>query len=728
MIWAALIIKPAMTLDTVKKHKPTTTATTSPAPATEPLPREDDRQFFNRELSWLEFNRHVLDEATDDSNPVLERLKFLSIFSTNLDEFFMIRVSGLKEQITEGIGELSPDGMTASEQLAEIYKRLRPMRSRQVSYLKEVVFPALAASGITIEPYVGLNVKEKKLLDKYFRNNLFPILTPQSVDASHPFPYISNLSLNLGLYVEPNRASTQANLKHLFRQKRFTRIKLPPSAPRLIPIDEKKGRFALIEEVISANVHELFPNMKTSEAFLFRVTRDADIEIREDEAGDLLRTMERELQRHRDRFSVRIEVASVMPEKMVKLLVTGVGLENEEVERIDGFVDIPDLMQLYGLDQPTLKDKPFATVLPAPLQKKENIFDVIKKQDILLHHPYNSFSAVSDFIADAAEDPNVQAIKICLYRTGKDSPIVASLVRASRLGKQVTALVELKARFDEENNIEWARRLENEGVHVVYGISTLKTHSKVLLVVRREKDKLCRYVHLATGNYNPFTSRIYTDLGILTADEEIGEDASSLFNFLTGYSQQDKYKRLLVAPLNLRERLLELIRREAKNKGSGKPARIVMKANSMTDDQLIKELYGASQAGVEIDLIIRGICTLRPGVKGLSENIRVRSVIGRFLEHSRVYYFANGGGEADEIFIGSADLMHRSFDRRVEVVTPVIDAEIKGYLRDVLLLAYLKDQVNAYTLQADGSYKKTGNRTKGGADAQQFFVGKNSLD
>ncbi len=727
MIRAALIIKPAMTLASVKRNKPTTTATVAPSPEIEPLPTEDERQFFNRELSWLEFNRHVLDEATDETNPLLERLKFLSIFSTNLDEFFMIRVSGLKEQIAENIGELSPDGMTASEQLAEIYKRLRPMRARQASYLKDSVFPALARNGITIEPYAGLNIKEKKLLDKYFRNNLFPILTPQLVDASHPFPYISNLSLNLGVFVEPNRASTQANLKHLFRQKRFTRIKLPASAPRLVPIDAKKGRYALIEQVISANVHDLFPNMKTSEAFLFRVTRDADIEIREDEAGDLLRTMERELQRRRDRFPVRIEIAATMPEKMVKLLMTGVGLENEEVERVDGFVDIPDLMQLYSLDKPRLKDKPFATVLPAPLHKKENIFEVIKKQDVLLHHPFNSFSAVSDFIAEAAEDPNVQAIKICLYRTGKDSPIVASLVRASRLGKQVTALVELKARFDEENNIEWARRLENEGVHVVYGISTLKTHSKVLLVVRREKDKLVRYVHLATGNYNPFTSRIYTDLALLTADEEIAEDASSLFNFLTGYSQQDKYKRLLVAPLNLRERLLELIRRESRNKVAGKPARVVMKANSITDDQLIRELYSASQAGVEIDLIIRGICTLRPGVKGLSENIRVRSVIGRFLEHSRIYYFANGGDENDEMFIGSADLMHRSFDRRVEVLTPVIDIEIKAYLRDGLLPAYLKDQVNAHTLLPDGTYKKIGNRTKGGLDSQQFFIGKDSF-
>ena len=691
------------------------------------LYERDESRLFNRELSWLEFNRRVLDEATDDSLPVLDRLKFLSIFSTNLDEFFMIRVSGLKEQIAEGVGELSADGMTATEQLAEVYKRLRPMLKRQVSCLAENVVPALKKAGIAIESYAALNAKEKKLLDRYFRNNLFPILTPQSVDSSHPFPYISNLSINLGLYIEPNRSFTQANLKHLFRQKRFIRIKLPPTVPRLVPINEKKGRYALLEEVIAANVAELFPNMKTSEAFLFRVTRDADIELREDEAGDLMRTLERELQRRRDRFAVRLEVAAAMPEKMIKLLATGIGLNAEDVERVDGFVDIPDLMQLYSLDRPTLKERPITAIVPAPLQKKENIFDVIKRQDILLHHPYASFNTVSDFIAEAAEDACVQAIKICLYRTGKSSPIVNSLMRASRMGKQVTALVELKARFDEENNIEWARRLENEGVHVVYGISTLKTHSKVLLVVRREKDKLCRYVHLATGNYNPITAKIYTDIGLLTADEEIGEDASSLFNFLTGYSQQSKYKRLIVAPLNLRERLLALIRRERKHKQAGKETRIIIKANSITDVELIDELYRASQSGVEIDLIIRGICALRPGVKGLSENIRVRSVIGRFLEHSRILYFANGGGESEELYIGSADLMHRSFDSRVEVVTPILDPEIKNYLKDNVLAAYLRDVVNARVLNSDGSYKKLGDRSGGGFDSQMHFVGQDTL-
>jgi polyphosphate kinase len=483
----------------------------------------------------------------------------------------------------------------------------------------------------------------------------------------------------------------------------------------------------LLEEVVAANVAELFPNMKTSEAFLFRVTRDADIEIREDEAGDLLRTLERELQRRRDRFAVRLEVEARMPDKMVRLLQTGIGISSEDVDRIEGFIDIPDLMQLYSLDKPRLKDAAFTAVVPAPLQKAERIFDVVKKHDVLLHHPYMSFGSVTDFVAEAAEDPDVQAIKICLYRTGKDSPIVNSLMRASRLGKQVTALIELKARFDEEKNIEWARRLENEGVHVVYGISTLKTHSKVLLVVRHEKDKLCRYVHIATGNYNPVTSRLYTDLGLLTADEDIGEDATSLFNFLTGYSQHDKYRRLLVAPLNLRERLIGLIRRERKHKRAGKESGIIIKANSITDENLIDELYRASQAGVEIDLIIRGICCLRPGIKGFSENIRVHSIVGRFLEHSRVFYFANGGGEASEIYFGSADLMHRSYDRRVEVLVPVLDKGIKEYLKETLLDAYLRDEVNTYILREDGSYKKAVKRSDGGFDAQMYFVGQDSI-
>lgn len=685
---------------------------------TEPVAEEP--LFFNRELSWLEFNRRVLDEAMDSGLPVLERLKFLSIFATNLDEFFMIRVSGLKEQLEEDVTELSPDGLTAGEQLREISRRLRPMLKKQVGYLKETVFPELEANGITIEPYRSLNAKDKKRCDKYFRDNLFPILTPQSVDSSHPFPYISNLSLNIGLFIEPNRQETQKNLRHLFKQRRFTRIKIPPSVSRLVPVSEKDGRFTLIEEVISANAHELFPSMRTGEGFLFRVTRDADIELREDEAGDLMRTLERELQRRRFRFPVRLEVSANMPEKMLKVLTDGIGLTDQDVYKIDGFVDIPDLMQLYSLDRPQLKERPIHPIVPAALRGKKTVFDSVRKHDILLHHPYHSFSVVSDFVAEAAEDPHVQAIKICLYRTGKDSPIVSSLMRASQLGKQVTAVVELKARFDEEANIEWARRLESEGVHVVYGISSLKTHSKVLLVVRREKDKLVRYVHLATGNYNPVTARLYTDVGLLTSDDGIAEDATSLFNFLTGYSQQTSYKRLAVAPLNLRESFVGWVRREATNASEGRPSRIIVKVNSLTDEELIEELYHASRAGVEIDLIVRGICALRPGVKGMSESIRVRSIVGRFLEHSRIFYFANGG--LPELYIGSADWMQRNLDRRVEVVVPIIAEEIREYVVNTVLERYLSDTVNARILRPDGTYKKVSS-SSAQSDSQILFVG-----
>ena len=415
-----------------------------------------------------------------------------------------------------------------------------------------------------------------------------------------------------------------------------------------------------------------------------------------------------------------------MPDKMLKLLVTGIGLTDEDVFKIDGLLDIPDLMQLYGLNLRQFKDKPITAHQPASMHGKKSLFDVVKRHDVLLHHPYTSFGAVSDFIAEAAEDQHVRAIKICLYRTGKDSPIVDSLMQASRMGKQVTALVELKARFDEENNIEWARRLENEGVHVVYGIHSLKTHSKVMLVIRREKDKLVRYVHIGTGNYNPTTAKLYTDLGLLTTDAEIGADASNLFNFLTGYSQQLKYEKLVVSPLNLRGRFTQLIRREIKNTREGKKARIIAKFNSLTDVSMINELYAASKAGVEVDLIIRGICALRPGIRGLSENINVRSVIGRFLEHSRVFYFMNGGDDNDEVFIGSADWMSRNLDRRIEVAVPISDPAIKAYIRDVLLDAYLRDTINARMLRPDGTYRRVTAAPADSFDSQMFFVGRDT--
>ncbi len=689
------------------------------------LPVDDPRFLTNRELSWLEFNRRVLQQALDDSVPLLERLKFLAIFSTNLDEFFMIRVSGLKEQIAEGVVKLSPDGMNAEDQLRAIRQVLRPMLMEQMMCLNEDIIPALAGEGISFCGYDDLRKRDQRFLDEYFLEDVFPILTPQAVDESHPFPYISNLSVNLGLMVGPDNKFDHGKISHLFSGQRFVRIKLPPTVDRLVQIDDDNDiKFVKLGEVIAANTIQLFPNMVPAQPFLFRLTRDADIEIREDEAGDLLRVMEQELL-HRRRFSfpVRLETAASMPEEMMSFIAGSTGLTDQDVYRIKGFLNIPDMMSLYKLDRPDLKEQPITYSIPEALKHSENIFDAIKNQDILVHHPYTAYSTILDFLDAAAEDENVRAIKICLYRTGKDSPVVKSLVKASRNGKQVAALVELKARFDEENNIEWARQLESEGVHVIYGMLGLKTHSKVLLVIRRENEELRRYVHIATGNYNPTTSKLYTDLGILTADEEIGSDASDLFNFLTGYSYQTKYRQLLVAPVDLRERMIELIDRETENKLAGRKARIIVKVNSLTDDKIVRSLYRASQAGVKIDLIVRGICVLKPGVAGLSENIRVISIVGRFLEHSRIFYFANGSNP--EVFIGSADWMHRNLDRRVEAVTPIRDRKLVKYIRSKILRAYLADNTNAQYLTSDGEYKKVEPEAEQSPfDSQVFFVGR----
>jgi polyphosphate kinase len=660
---------------------------------------------FNRELSWLEFNRRVLEEALDETHPLLERLKFLSIFSTNLDEFFMIRVSGLKEELEEEVVELSPDGMTPAEQLKEISARLRPMLESQMRCLKEVILPQLERGGVRITSYKDLDKRERQAADAYFMESVFPILTPQAVDPGHPFPYVSNLSLNLGLMVEPDGGLKDGKVAPTPQGgRRFARIKLPPVVPRLVPVDESGMKFTFLGSIIAANADALFPEMRHGKSHLFRVTRDADIEIREDEAGDLLRTVQQQLRRRRFGSAVRLEISTTMPAKMVEYLTTSLGLTPDDVYVIDGPFNITDLMQLSQLDLPALKDKPLQATVPTPLLQGGTVFDAIKRKDVLLHHPYTSYTTVTDFVATAASDPAVLAIKMCLYRTGKDSPVVRSLMEASEQGKQVTALVELKARFDEENNIEWARQLEKAGVHVVYGMLGLKTHCKLALVVRREGEGLRRYVHLATGNYNPTTSRIYTDIGLFTADREIGEDATYLFNYLTGYSRYSKYNCLLVAPVNLRERMLALIERETGHAKAGRPASVIVKVNSLTDVQIIRSLYDAAQAGVSIDLIVRGVCMLRPGVAGVSENIRVRSVVGRFLEHSRVYYFSNNGQE--EVYIGSADWMNRNLDRRVEVVAPVKDQQMRKYLREVLLDAYLRDNVKARDLHADGSYTR----------------------
>lgn len=659
---------------------------------------------FNRELSLLEFHRRVLEEALDTSQPLLERLKFLSIFSTNLDELFMIRVSGLKEALEEDVTELSPDGMTITEQLGAIRKQLLPMFDEQIRCLREEILPQLKAEGIEVLPYDSLSEDERRLADDYFTEDVFPVLTPQAVDSAHPFPYISGLSLNLGLMVEPvpEHGITRSLTGGV--DARFARIKVPPLMPRLVKVGKTGTRFVLLEELIAANAYSLFPRMQVSQSHVFRVTRDADIEVREDKAADLLKAIEQNLRKRRFGSAVRLEVSEGMPDFMVRYLTKELELTADDVYTVNGPLRVDDLMKLYGQDRPDLKDKPVKITVPAFIKNEESIFKVIKRRDAMLHHPYTSYSTVVKFIDAAAKDPDVLAIKMCLYRTGANSPIPQSLIEAAEQGKQVTAIVEIKARFDEEHNIEWAKRLEEAGVHVVYGVVGLKVHSKVALVIRREEDDLKRYVHIATGNYNPVTSNFYTDLGLLTADEEIGADASELFNFLTGYSRQKKYRQLLVAPVNLRERMIALIKREAEHARAGRPARIAVKINRLADEAVVRELYEASQAGVPIDMVVRGVCILRPGVPGLSETITVRSIVGRLLEHSRVYYFQNGGDE--ELYTGSADWMSRNFDRRVEVIAPVYDPNLKRYLKDVVLASYLKDNVKARRLLPDGSYER----------------------
>jgi len=683
-----------------------TDSNTSPDPKS-PDQKKRPKHFLawsvlNQDLQQLEFFRRVLEEATDKTTPPLERLKFLSVVSSNLDEFFMVRVSGIKEMLDVEDIRPMPGELTPLEQLKVIRNKVLALVEEHSACLREEVLPQLQSKDLAIVPYTRLTQAEKDLMAKYFMKNVFLVLTPQAVDPAHPFPYVSNRSLNIGLIVESNLEDTFAGF--LDEEVRFVRIKVPPVVPRLIPLDEENSRFTLLEEVIEANIHSLFPRMHLGKGHFFRVTRDADVEIRDDKAADLLALMKESLRERRFGLPVRLEVSSSMPPEMLEYLIHSLDIEPEDVYKIDGPLDVPGLMQLYGLDRPELKDKPLKAAVPSALRKKETLFESIKKQDHLLHHPYSSFETVTDFIQAAAHDPQVLAIKMCLYRTGQNSPIPRALMEASDRGKQVTAVVEIKARFDEESNIEWAARLAESGVHVVYGLLDLKTHSKVALVVRREADGLQTYTHIATGNYNPTTSRLYTDLGLLTSDPVIGDDATDLFNFLTGFSMQKDYTRLMVAPVNLRKRMLTLIERETEQALNGQPAHIMAKVNRLTDLTIIEALYRASQAGVKIDLIVRGACMIRPGVPGLSQTIHVRSVVGRFLEHSRIFYFLNGGDE--EIYIGSADWMTRNLDRRVEVVVPVLDVQIKKYLKDTLLSAYLRDNVKARVMNSDGVYEQ----------------------
>lgn len=675
-----------------------------------------EKRLLNRELSLIEFFRQVLEEAHEKRNPLLERLRFLTIFSNIVDEFFMVRVSGLKEEVEGGWVHPSPDGMTAAEQLEEIRNRLQPMVVEQVRCLREEILPELTQHGVVIAPYDSLSKEERQEADEYFTRHVFPVLTPLAVDPAHPFPYISGLSLNLGVMVE----ATEPESAHQ-AEARFVRLKVPPVLPGLIQLGEGT-KYVSLSEVISANLGSLFPAMSVQHAHPFRVTRDADIDVREDEADDLLRALQQQLSKRRFGAAVRLEVSADMPDEMLGYLMESIGVEPDDVYVIDGPLNILDFASVCELDRPDLKYRPLRTTIPAPLKERKSIFQSIRRRDVMLHHPYTDYAAMTDFIRAAADDPNVLAIKICLYRTGQQSEIAEVLAQAGEKGKQVTALIELKARFDEENNIEWAQRLERSGVHVVYGLIGLKTHCKLTLVVRREGQALRRYVHIATGNYNPTSSSTYTDLGIFTADEDIGEDATEFFNYLTGYSKQKNYRKLLVSPVNLREKLTALIDRETAHAKAGRPARIVAKLNRLADPNIIQSLYAASEAGVSIDLIIRGICMLRPGVAGLSENIRVRSVVGRFLEHSRVMYFTNDGNE--EVYIGSADWMLRNLNRRVEIVCPVDDLHLRKYLKDEVLEAYLRDNVNARDLSPDGSYQRV---SRGPSDeefdSQMYFEG-----
>ncbi|MDX2215701.1 MAG: polyphosphate kinase 1 [Oculatellaceae cyanobacterium bins.114] len=689
-------------------------------PKTKRTPSEtdlkDSQYYFSRELSWLEFNNRVLHEAFDPRTPLIERLKFIAIFSSNLDEYFMVRVAALKQQVEAEVVKVSPDGRTAQEQLDAISQRLRPMVAQQHRHFDQALRPQLAAKGIYLLDYVDLNQEQRLYLQSYFEERIFPVLTPLAVDPGHPFPYISNLSLNLAVVVKD--AETE--------EEHFARVKVPKTLPRFVPLPEDlrlryKNRPApwtgvSLEQVIAHNLEFLFPGMNIQEYHPFRITRNADLEVEEDEADDLMLAIEQELRKRRFGGSVvRMEIYTSMPEGIRKTLVQEMGLQSNDVYEVEGLLCLSDLMSFMELPLSELKD-PAWTPVTHPLLRnlmdaeeeeetsdvEEDFFSIIRKQDFMVHHPYHSFaSSVQKFITQAAYDPNVLTIKMTLYRTSGDSPIVNALIAAAENGKQVAVLVELKARFDEENNINWARKLEKVGVHVVYGLVGLKTHTKLVLVVRREENRIRRYVHVGTGNYNPKTARLYTDLGLFSCREELGADLTDLFNHLTGYSRQQSYRKLLVAPVNLRDRMIDLIHREIEHCKAGHHARIVAKMNALVDPTIIVALYEASQAGVEIDLIVRGICCLRPGLKGVSETIRVVSIVGRFLEHSRIFYFNNNGN--DEVFIGSADWMPRNLDRRVEAVTPVDDPAIAKDLQEILGIM-LSDNRQAWDLQPDGRY------------------------
>jgi polyphosphate kinase len=655
--------------------------------------------YLNRELSWLEFNARVLEEAVDPTNPCLERIKFLSIVSSNLDEFFEVRVAGLQEQLYAGLEpqDFPTDGLAPTEQLARIDQRVHRLVADQYQLLHGELIPQLRQSGIEWVRLEELASTERAFVDGLFTSSVYPVLTPLAIDPGHPFPHVHNKSLNIALLVEREHAGQLQEL--------FAVVQVPAVLDRVVvlPGSPERVRFVLLEDVIAAHLGTLFGGFRVLGHTVFRVTRNTDLTIDEDDAEDLLQTIEENLRQRMRGDAVRLEISERADQRFVQMLVTALDLHDRDVYRVAGPVDLTVLMALHRLEGfRTLKDEPLVPGAPPAFTSAADVFDLIRTQDVLVHHPYESFGPVVNFIERAADDPQVLAIKQTLYRTSGGSPIIRALERAAQNGKQVTALVELKARFDEENNIVWARSLEHAGVHVVYGVVGLKTHCKASLVVRREPDGIRRYVHLSTGNYNPTTARIYTDLGLFTAKPEFGEDASELFNLLTGYSQGRRWRKFLVAPLGLREQVVELIGREGRNAQQGRPARMVVKMNALVEPTVIDALYRAAQAGVRIDLVVRGTCCLRPGIAGLSENIRVISIVDRFLEHSRIFYFENAG--EPEVFLGSADWMPRNFFRRIELMFPVEDARLKARLIQELLPVILKDNVKARQLQADGSY------------------------
>ena len=683
----------------------------SPTPA--PIAPE---HYINRELSWLAFNQRVLAQALNEHTPLLEQAKFSAIFSNNLDEFFMVRVASLKSQQEAGVNTRSDDGLTPLEQLEAIQARLRPLLELQQQHYRHSLKRNLDEYGIQLIDYARLNAAQKDWADAYFRSAIFPVLTPLAVDPAHPFPFLSNLSLNVAALIRDPESG----------QQQFARVKVPQKIlPRFVPIPTElcsrkpSPVFTAVplEQLVAFNLQLLFPGMVIEGHYFFRVTRDADLELRDLEADDLMEALQEGLRKRRMGGEVvRLEVANEMPDEVVQLLIEGTSVEPEDLYRINGPLGLDDLMSLLSISLPEIKDKSFkGRTVPALVRAQRNeledgsikaeefqsIFSVLRRGDVLLHHPFDLFAtSVEEFLNQAADDASVLAIKMTLYRTSKDSPVVAALIRAAENGKQVMALVELKARFDEDNNIQWARQLERSGVHVVYGVLGLKTHTKVTLVVRREKDTLRSYMHIGTGNYNSRTSSLYTDLGLLTARDDFGQDLVELFNYLTGFSKQQSFRKLLVAPVTLRRGMEELIRREIRHASEGRGGLIRAKMNALVDPAIIALLYEASKAGVQIDLVVRGMCSLRPGLADLSENIRVVSVIGRFLEHSRIFWFGNGG--QDELFLGSADWMPRNLDRRVEAVAPIEDAKLRQQLQHLIEL-YLQDST-AWHMQSDGTF------------------------